>query len=80
MGETEVITMIGWIAFIIGIFDLVMGAYLQMGIWIVVPIAVCWYVMMLKSHARIRKEKFEKKIVLERVKGQSFLYCLFCSY
>jgi hypothetical protein len=74
------ITMIGWIGFITGIFDLIMGAYLQMGIWIVVPIAVCWYVMLLRSHARIKKEKIEKKILLERITEQCFFHCLFSSY
>jgi hypothetical protein len=80
ISETRVTTMIGWIVFIIGVFDLVAGAYLQMGIWIVVPISVCWYVMMLKSHARIKKEKFAKKILLERIKERCFFHCLFFSY
>jgi hypothetical protein len=80
VSETGAITMIGWIAFITGMFDLIMAAYLRLGIWIVVPIAVCWYVMMLRSHARIKKEKFEKKILLARIKERCFFHCLFFSY
>ena len=64
------IRMIGWIIFITGIFDLVLGAYLQAGIWICVPIAICWYIMMLRSVAGAKKEKFERKILLERLKEQ----------
>jgi hypothetical protein len=74
------ITLIGWIAFVTGIFDLIVGVYLQMGIWIIVPIAVYWYGMLLISHARIKKEKIEKKILLERITEQCFFHCLSSSY
>jgi len=55
------IRMIGWIIFITGIFDLILGAYLQAGIWICVPIAICWYIMMLRSVAGAKKRKSLKE-------------------
>ena len=60
--------MVGWIVFIIGIFDLVLGAYIRMGIWVCVPIAISWYILMLRSDARTKREKLERKLLAERIK------------
>ncbi len=60
--------MIGWIVFIAGVIDLVWRAYIRAGIWICVPIAICWYIMIIISAARAKKEKFERKILLERLR------------
>jgi hypothetical protein len=60
--------MVGWIVFIIGMFDLVLAAYTRIGIWVCVPIAISWYILMLRSDARTKREKLERKILAERIK------------
>jgi hypothetical protein len=60
--------MFGWVVFFLGIVDLVLGVYGQIGIWICVPIAVSWYIILLKAGARAKKARLEGKILAERIK------------
>jgi hypothetical protein len=64
MGERK---MIGWIVFILGTFDLAMGAYTQIGAWICLPIAAVWYIMILKSDRETRRKKMERKVLATRL-------------
>jgi hypothetical protein len=63
--------MFGWAVFFIGVFDLVLGVYIRMGIWICMPIAISWYIILLKTAARTKREKLERKILAERIKERS---------
>ncbi len=58
----------GWAIFLLGLFDFVVGWYIQIGAWICLPVALAWFIAALKSDAKTRKQKMERRILLVRVR------------
>ncbi len=59
--------MIGWIVFFLGTAALVMGAYRKIGSWVCLPIAVGWYIMLLRSDRKKKRKKVEMKVLAMRL-------------
>ena len=48
--------MVGWIAFILGVSIVTLSAVGQMGHFFCVPVAFGWYVLLLNSSKKLRKQ------------------------
>ena len=59
--------MAGWVIFLLGCFDLILGVYIKSGYMICFPIALAWFIMMLRSDTNTKKAKRERRILLQRI-------------
>ncbi len=59
--------MIGWMIFLFGCFDLLLGVLTQVGYIICFPIALAWFIMIRRSDRNSKKVRSERRILLRRI-------------